>query len=414
MISDNFVVGDNVYLNELRNFFFEVLGMMSVTHYGAIGDGRTDNYAPLQVAIDDAIRRHLIYIYVPWGRYRYRGHLENTDKVMFMGNSQARIYNDKTGEEIEVHQFGIGDAPVPTDIYDLTEDLILSADTPLSLSKGFYNTCGYNVYFHETTIDNLMAGPYEMFYYDGNQNLIFDTKTIFYEENDWLVQEHAYITNVVVDDRTKIPTSKAVYDFLKASYYTKAEVDELIASIDPDPPGPTPEEGTIFTSSLAPTTWTTDVEGFRYTASNAYGTWTCMSDGYTAGQSADSYSIKRLFDATEESLEWRSRTLSTDDNTYVYGTLMFPVLINPSLMHFNIAGGLYGGKCHIQLLKQNGEWETVYTIGSGNPHKASIPLDKDEFYKGIRIYSRVSPSSPIRYVTGYALKIDEGRWKEMT
>lgn len=106
MISDNFVTGDNIYLRELQNFFFEALGMMSITHYGAIGDGRTDNYGAIQVAIDDANRRHLDFIYVPYGRYIYTGELINIGNIEFIGNPHAKIINIRTGEEIEVKQFG--------------------------------------------------------------------------------------------------------------------------------------------------------------------------------------------------------------------------------------------------------------------------------------------------------------------
>lgn len=106
MISDNYVTGDNIYLRELQNFFFEVLGMMSITHYGAVGDGRVDNYGPLQVAIDDAHRRGLNFLYVPYGRFIYTGELQNIGDLIFMGNPHAHIVNIRTGEEIEIHQFG--------------------------------------------------------------------------------------------------------------------------------------------------------------------------------------------------------------------------------------------------------------------------------------------------------------------
>ena len=106
MISDNYVTGDNIYLRELQNFFFEVLGMMSITHYGAVGDGRVDNYGPLQVAIDDAHRRGLSYCYVPYGKYIYTGELNNIEGITFMGNPHAKIVNIRTGVEIPVYQFG--------------------------------------------------------------------------------------------------------------------------------------------------------------------------------------------------------------------------------------------------------------------------------------------------------------------
>ena len=106
MISDNFVTGDNIYLSEMYNFFFEVLGMMSITHYGAVGDGITDNYGYLQVAIDDAHRRGLSFLYVPYGRYIYTGELLRIDDIIFMGNPHAHIVNIRTGTEIKIHQFG--------------------------------------------------------------------------------------------------------------------------------------------------------------------------------------------------------------------------------------------------------------------------------------------------------------------
>lgn len=105
-LGDNYVTGDNIYLRELQNFFFEVLGMMSITHYGAIGDGRTDNYGPLQVAIDDANRRGINYLYVPYGKFIYTGELINIGEIKFVGNPHSKIVNIRTGEEITIHQFG--------------------------------------------------------------------------------------------------------------------------------------------------------------------------------------------------------------------------------------------------------------------------------------------------------------------
>ena len=117
MISDNYVTGDNIYLRELQNFFFETLGMMSITHYGAIGDGRTDNYGPIQVAIDDAHRRGLSFLYVPYGRFIYAGELIHLEDITFVGNPKAHIVNIRTGEEIKIYQFGWMDGTFCTTSY---------------------------------------------------------------------------------------------------------------------------------------------------------------------------------------------------------------------------------------------------------------------------------------------------------
>lgn len=103
----NEIFGRNITVRELHSFFFDTLGMMSITFYGARGDNRTDNYANLQIAIDDSNKRGLRYLYVPFGRYLYVGKLINRDNIIFVGNPKAEIVNPKTGETIPVHQFGV-------------------------------------------------------------------------------------------------------------------------------------------------------------------------------------------------------------------------------------------------------------------------------------------------------------------
>lgn len=169
-ISDNYVTGDNIYLRELQNFFFEVLGMMSITHYGAVGDGRVDNYGPLQVAIDDAHRRGLNFLYVPYGRFIYTGELINIGDLIFMGNPHAHIVNIRTGEEIEIHQFG----------------------------EGVTYTAGEGI-----TIEG---------------NVISATGGETYEAGDGITIEDSVIsvnkTDTIINDGSKIPTSSAVYNYV--------------------------------------------------------------------------------------------------------------------------------------------------------------------------------------------------------
>ena len=94
--------------------FLEAFGMLPLTYFGAVGDNMTDNYANIQVAINESIKRELKYIFVPEGKYYYTGTLLDDDKIMFIGNSDyAKIYNDET--EIKIYQIGqvpcvVGDA----------------------------------------------------------------------------------------------------------------------------------------------------------------------------------------------------------------------------------------------------------------------------------------------------------------
>ena len=227
-ISDNYVTGDNIYLRELQNFFFEVLGMMSITHYGAVGDGRVDNYGPLQVAIDDAHRRGLNYLYVPYGRFIYTGELINIGDLIFMGNPHAHIVNIRTGEEIEIHQFGEGVtytagegitiegnviSATGTAVTMLTSNLILGSG--LSIDTGFYNAGNYGVYIGSVSPANLILDQAEMFYFDNDtQTLTTPYASYFYESGQWNIFQNSYIENELTNNRDKIPTSHAVYEYI--------------------------------------------------------------------------------------------------------------------------------------------------------------------------------------------------------
>jgi len=228
MISDNYVTGDNIYLRELQNFFFEVLGMMSITHYGAVGDGRVDNYGPLQVAIDDAHRRGLNYLYVPYGRFIYTGELINIGDLIFMGNPHAHIVNIRTGEEIEIQQFGGGITYTAgegitiegnvisasgTTVSNLTSNLVLNGT--LDLDTGFYNTDECGVFLSSVSPINQILSQAEMFYFDKDkQVLTAGFASYFYENGAWSIFQNSNIENELTDSRNKVPTSHAVYDYI--------------------------------------------------------------------------------------------------------------------------------------------------------------------------------------------------------
>lgn len=70
----------------------------------------SDNYANIQVAIDESIKRGLKYIFVPNGAYYYTGNLLNVEQVIFIGNEKyAKIYNEEG--EIKIYQIGTYVAP---------------------------------------------------------------------------------------------------------------------------------------------------------------------------------------------------------------------------------------------------------------------------------------------------------------
>ena len=112
-----------ITLRRYDTAFIEAWGMIPITYFGAVGDNRTDNYGNLQVAIDEAIKRKMRYLYVPKGTYLYSGNLLHLDQVIFMGNGTSRIYK-KQGElmiDIPIHQLGV-EMPFMNGTVNLTED----------------------------------------------------------------------------------------------------------------------------------------------------------------------------------------------------------------------------------------------------------------------------------------------------
>lgn len=100
----------NLTIRKYGAAFLEAFGMLPLTYFGAVGDNMTDNYANIQVAIDESIKRGLKYIFVPNGTYYYTGNLLNVEQVIFIGNEEyAKIYNEEG--EIKIYQIGTYIAP---------------------------------------------------------------------------------------------------------------------------------------------------------------------------------------------------------------------------------------------------------------------------------------------------------------
>lgn len=95
----------NVTIRKYGSAFLEAFGMLPITYFGCIGDNFTDNYANLQVAVDESIKRGLRYLFVPNGIYYYSGNLLNLDKITFIGDALfATIYDG--ANELKIYQIG--------------------------------------------------------------------------------------------------------------------------------------------------------------------------------------------------------------------------------------------------------------------------------------------------------------------
>lgn len=87
-------------MQELKDLFFYVFGIVPLQNYGVVGDGITDNRLNIQQAIYDAIEVGAKYIFVPKGEYYYSNTLFRTDEVIFIGNNTNASISG-----IEIRQF---------------------------------------------------------------------------------------------------------------------------------------------------------------------------------------------------------------------------------------------------------------------------------------------------------------------
>lgn len=122
--------------------------------------------------------------------------------------------------------------------FELDEDIVLLANTPLELPSGFYrfSDSQKGLYYHEALAPNLIHGYNDgLFYFDfDTQTINLDLKSYFYdsdESNDWLIAEHTNITNEIVNLRNKIPTSQAVYQALQNISPTASAVKTLTSDV---------------------------------------------------------------------------------------------------------------------------------------------------------------------------------------
>lgn len=91
---------EEIKMQELKDLFFYVFGIVPLQNYNVVGDGITDNRLGIQQAIYDAISVGARYIFVPKGNYYYSQQLFKYDEVIFIGNSTDTYIKD-----IDILQF---------------------------------------------------------------------------------------------------------------------------------------------------------------------------------------------------------------------------------------------------------------------------------------------------------------------
>lgn len=143
----------------------------------------------------------------------------------------------------------------------LTSNLVFVNGTSPSgyFPKGFYYTNTYGVYLGSETIGNLVFGAEELLFFDDNSlTFVGSLKSFSYSESDdeWHILDNHEIENTLTNDRTKIPTSYAVYQAIQSISPSGTGVTKLTHDI-------------LYTSADTPIALT---EGFYDTDSYVIGT----------------------------------------------------------------------------------------------------------------------------------------------
>lgn len=181
----------NLTLRKYGTAFLEAFGMLPLTYFGAVGDNLTDNYANIQVAIDESIKRGLRYIFVPNGTYYYTGRLLNVENVTFIGNTDyAMIYDGEN--EIKIYQIGT-QMPYTKGTDRQSEDV----------TEAGYIDIGVTI---KNGVEAILVIDSNVIYVTDslillNGALLGDTKVYLTEEGD----NNAYISNIeILQDKIRI------------------------------------------------------------------------------------------------------------------------------------------------------------------------------------------------------------------
>lgn len=138
---------------------------------------------------------------------------------------------------------------------ELNNDIVLLDGGIIDMDSGFYYFDeNHELYFHSATAENSIYKSNDgVFYFEFNsQTFYLDNKIYYYDDSemDWTIMEHSNITNEIVNNRAKIPTSQAVYNALQnispsgGSFYS--EIDSNITLNSDGTTTPSLETGYYF------------------------------------------------------------------------------------------------------------------------------------------------------------------------
>ena len=171
-----------VSLRRYGTAFLDAFGFYPIDYFGCIGDNMTDNYANLQVAVNESVKKGYRYIFVPNGSYYYTGNLVDANKLVWLGDAEhAKVWNNSG--EITIYQIG---TQVPyvkgtkTLEKTVTEDGYIDIEVPVKNGSETILVIGSSVIYVTDTLILL------------NGSLIGDSK-VYLDELDGV-----YITDIAI------------------------------------------------------------------------------------------------------------------------------------------------------------------------------------------------------------------------
>ena len=157
---------------------------------------------------------------------------------------------------------------------------------------------------------------------------------------------------------------------------------------------------TFFTSCPFPTSWTEVTAGTQYKATNEYGEWKCTATSFFSTNGAN-----RAFDQNEAT-SYISGKLSTDtEKATIQINCPDKVKIKPS--NFLCIFG-YTTSTTIKGLNENGEWETLNSLGTmGAKTKFNLEQTTEKYFSKFAVeMKRYSSSNSSPYI--YEFQITSG------
>lgn len=129
-----------------------------------------------------------------------------TPKVYEIPNTKYMIYG--INKALNSGGGGGGSAEVTK----LSQDIILT--TECSLPTGLYASGSHSVYITAPLEGTLIISHDQLFYFDNDTQTFYGIiESVTYEFGSWTRQQYSFVTNEIVDNRDKIPTSQAVNRF---------------------------------------------------------------------------------------------------------------------------------------------------------------------------------------------------------